>query len=178
MSNQEHTIVENALAALQSITPNIAEVMAKVNGYRVLIWHPFGTNSAHGKYSNAIRYTESPQVKTYLLGGNLFQNAMMGTFDGVEFGTFLSEEPYLLSFGFRIPENSKVCIKYKESSRWMKVRKHTALDGESSYVAVFNVLSPLTSDGIQINDEPEPAEDSILILDPRNARGIAGQNLI
>lgn len=171
------TVLEDVVKSIQDVLPNVISNIAGVVGYRCEIWYPFGTSSVYGKNSNKIRYTIEPQAQSNFIGANLFTEAPMGVLDGSEFSTFVGEEPYLMTFGYKIPENSKVLIHYGTSKRWMKVRWHRAVDGSGNYLAIFNILSPLTSNGTEIKDKPAPKKDSTLVKDPKNKK-IAGQNMI
>jgi hypothetical protein len=178
MAEISTTVLEEVIQAMQNAVPDVVAGVASVLGHRVEVFYPFGTSSVYGKNDNKTRYTSKPQIKTTYLAGNVFQNAPIGTMDGSEFSSFVPEEPYIMTFkGFRLPENSKVVIHYLNSARTMKVRKHTAIDGESNYMVVFNILSPLTSSGETIEDDPELTMESNLVSTAEN-QNIAGQNLI
>lgn len=174
------TVIMDVLASIQSIIPDVVGNISDVVGYMCHIYFPFGTSSLYGKHDNKTRYTSTPQIKKCFIGANLFTQTDIGTFDGSEFSPYLPEEPYLMTFNFKIPENSKVRIFYGNSSRWMKVRHHQATDGANAYLVIFNYLSPCNSSGELINDDPLPDETSDLVVDPVNAEGTvkSGQNLI
>lgn len=174
------TVIMDVLASIQSVIPDVVNSVSNIVGYMTEIWYPFGTGSIYGKHSNKIRYTAQPQVRSSFIGANLFTQANAGVFDGSEFSTFVGEAPYLLTFNYRIPENSKVKIYYGTSCRWMKVRRHEEMAGANGPMMIFNFLSPCTSAGELIEDEPTPDETSDLVVDPINAEGTvkSGQNLI
>lgn len=174
------TVIMDVLASIQSVIPDVVNSVSNIVGYMTEIWYPFGTSSVYGKNSNKIRYTAQPQVRSSFIGANLFTQANAGVFDGSEFSTFVGEAPYLLTFNYRIPENSKVKIYYGTSCRWMKVRRHEEMAGANGPMMIFNFLSPCTSAGELIEDEPTPDETSDLVVDPINAEGTvkSGQNLI
>ena len=174
------TILMDVLASIQGVIPDVINSVSDIVGFMCEIWYPFGTSSAYGKHDNKIRYSSHPQVRKCFIGANLFAQANIGVFDGSEFAPFLGEVPYLMTFNYKIPENSKVKIYYGSSYRWMKVRRHEAQDGANTYLIIFNFLSPCTSSGEIINDEPLPTEENSIVLDPINAEGQvhSGQNLI
>ncbi len=174
------TVIMDVLASIQSVVPDVMNSVSDVAGYLCRIWYPFGSSSVYGKNSNRIRYSAEPQVQKCFMGANLFVQANMGVFDGSEFAPYIGETPYLMTFNYRIPENSKVQIFYGNSSRWMKVRRHEGIDGANTYLMILNFLSPCNSQGIEIHDDPLPTEESSIVVDPVNAEGTvkAGQNLI
>lgn len=174
------TVLMDVLASIQSVIPDVMNSISNVVGYVCEIWYPFGSGSVYGKNSNRIRYTAEPQVRNNFIGANLFAQAPAGVFDGSEFSTFLPEQPYLLTFNYRIPENSKVKVYYGTSYRWLKCRRHEELSGANAPMMIFNFLSPCTSSGEVIEDDPILDETSDLVLDPINAEGTvkSGQNLI
>lgn len=174
------TVLMDVLASIQGVIPDVINSVSDIVGFMCEIWYPFGTSSAYGKHDNKIRYSTLPQVRKCFIGANLFAQANIGVFDGSEFAPFLGEEPYLMTFNYRIPENSKIKIYYGSSYRWMKVRRHEGQDGANTYMVVFNFLSPCTSSGEIIHDAPLPTEEDPIVVDPINAEGTvkAGQNLI
>lgn len=174
------TILMDVLASIQSVIPDVINNVSDIVGFMCEIWYPFGTSSVYGKNDNKIRYSTQPQVRKSFIGANLFAQANIGVFDGSEFAPFLGDVPYLMTFNYKIPENSKIKIYYGSSYRWMKVRSHQAQDGANTYMIIFNMLSPCTSSGEIIEDEPLPTEESPLVSDPVNANGTvkSGQNLI
>lgn len=174
------TILMDVLASIQSVIPDVINGVSDIVGFMCELYYPFGTSSAYGKNDNKIRYSTQPQVRKSFIGANLFAQANIGVFDGSEFAPFLGDVPYLMTFNYKIPENSKIKIYYGSSYRWMKVRSHQAQDGANTYMIIFNMLSPCTSSGEIIEDEPLPTEESPLVSDPVNANGTvkSGQNLI
>lgn len=174
------TILMDVLASIQSVIPDVINNVSDIVGFMCEIWYPFGTSSMYGKNDNKIRYSTLPQVRKSFIGANLFAQANIGVFDGSEFAPFLGEMPYLMTFNYKIPENSKIKIYYGSAYRWMKVRYHQAQDGANTYMIIFNMLSPCTSSGEIIEDDPLPNESSALVNDYRNAEGSvkSGQNLI
>lgn len=172
------TIVMDVLASIQSIIPDIVNGISDIVGFMTEIYYPFGTSSMYGKHDNKIRYSTQPQVRKCFIGANLFTQANIGVFDGSEFAPYVGEEPYLMTFNYKIPENSKVKIYYGSSYRWMKVRRHEGMDGANTYLMILNFLSPCNSQGIEIHDDPLPTEESPIVVDPRNQGVRCGQNLI
>lgn len=174
------TVLMDVLASIQGIIPDVISSISDIVGFMCEIYYPFGTSSIYGKHDNKIRYSSKPQVRKCFIGANLFAQANIGVFDGSEFSTFLGDVPYLMSFNYKIPENSKVKIYYGSSFRWMKVRYHQAQDGANAPLIIFNMLSPCTSSGEVIDDDPLPTEEDPIVVDPENAEGTvkAGQNLI
>lgn len=174
------TILMDVLASIQGVIPDVINGVSDIVGFMCEIYYPFGTSSAYGKNDNRIRYSTQPQVRKCFIGANLFTQANMGVFDGSEFAPYVGEEPYLMTFNYKIPENSKVKIYYGSSCRWMKVRRHEGLDGANTYLMILNFLSPCNSQGIEIHDDPLPTEENAIVADPVNAHGAvkAGQNLI
>lgn len=174
------TILMDVIANVQSCLPSVVNNIAEVVGFLCEIYYPFGTSSVYGKHDNKIRYTTYPQVRKCFIGANLFDQAPAGVFDGSEFSTFVGETPYLMTFNYRIPESSKVKIYYGSSSRWMKVRRHEEYPGSGGPLMILCYLSPCTSSGELIEDEPTPDESSTLVVDKANAEGTvkAGQNMI
>ena len=174
------TILMDVLASIQSVIPDVVNSVSDIVGFMCEIWYPFGTGSAYGKNDNKIRYSSMPQVRKCFIGANLFAQATIGVFDGSEFAPYVGDVPYLMTFNYKIPENSKVKIYYGNSCRWMKCRRHEAIDGANTYLMILNFLSPCTSAGELINDEPLPTQEDAIVIDPINAEGTvqAGQNLI
>ena len=172
------TILMDVLASIQSVVPDVVNSVSSIVGFMCEIWYPFGTSSMYGKNDNRIRYSTSPQVRNSFIGANLFTQANIGVFDGSEFAPYVGEEPYLLTFNYKIPENSKVKIYYGTSYRWMKVRRHEGMDGANTYLMILNFLSPCNSEGVEIYDEPLPTEEDPIVIDPINKGSHTGQNLI
>lgn len=174
------TVLMDVLASIQGVIPDVINNVSDIVGFMCEIWYPFGTSSVYGKNDNRIRYSAQPQVRKSFIGANLFAQTNIGVFDGSEFAPYLGETPYLMTFNYKIPENSKVKIYYGTSHRWMKVRSHQAQDGSGTYMIIFNMLSPCTSSGEVINDDPLPTEEDPTVMDPVNAEGTvrSGQNLI
>lgn len=172
------TILMDVLANIQGVIPDVVNSVSDIVGFMCEIWYPFGTSSMYGKNDNRIRYSTSPQVRKCFIGANLFTQANIGVFDGSEFAPYVGEEPYLLTFNYKIPENSKVKIYYGGACRWMKVRRHEGMDGANTYLMILNFLSPCNSQGVEIHDDPLPTEESPLVVDPVNKGSHTGQNLI
>jgi hypothetical protein len=177
-SSVPSTVIMDVLASIQSVLPDVMNSISDITGYMCRIYYPLGTSSMYGKNDNRIRYTSQPQVQKCFLGANLFAQTNMGVFDGSEFAPYVGEQPYLMTFNYRIPENSKVQIFYGTSYRWMKVRRHEALDGSGSPIMILNMLSPCHSNGELINDDPIPDETNPIVIDPVNNGSHCGQNLI
>lgn len=172
------TVIMDVLANIQSVLPDVINSISNVVGFMCELYFPFGTSSAYGKNDNKIRYATYPQIRRCFIGANLFAQANIGVFDGSEFAPYLGEQPYLMTFNFKIPENTKVKIYYGSSCRWMKVRSHQAYDGANTYLMILNMLSPCTSAGEEIHDTPLPTEKDKIVVDPVNKGTRAGQNLI
>jgi hypothetical protein len=172
------TILMDVLASIQSVIPDVVNSVSDIVGFMCEVWYPFGTSSMYGKHDNRIRYSVSPQVRKSFIGANLFVQANIGVFDGSEFAPYVGEQPYLMTFNYKIPENSKIKIYYGTSYRWMKVRRHEGLDGANTYMVIFNFLSPCNSSGEEIYDDPLPTEADPVVIDPINKGAHCGQNLI